>query len=90
MPWFRNHYICTVCEGHWHAEAAEAEDAHCIHCRAYDVAPYRSDDVSRVIDRDGARFVVMECVKVTKRGPNWRAVKRFDTRDAAKAYLAQR
>jgi len=90
MPWFRNHYACTVCEGHWHAEAAEAESVHCVHCRAYDVAPYRSDDFSRVIDRDGARFVVMECVKVTKRGPNWRAVKRFDTRDAAKAFLAQR
>ena len=90
MPWFRNHYVCTVCEGHWHAEAAEPESVHCVHCRAYDVSPYRSDDFTRVIDRDGARFVVMECVKVTKRGPNWRAVKRFDTRDAAKAFLAAR
>lgn len=46
MPWFRNHYVCTACEGHWIAEHAEALDAHCPHCRAYDVAPYRSDDLA--------------------------------------------
>jgi DNA-directed RNA polymerase subunit RPC12/RpoP len=48
MPWFRNHYVCTVCEGHWLAEATEAQDANCPHCRAFDVVPYRSDDLTRV------------------------------------------
>ena len=48
MTWFRNHYVCTVCEGHWLAEAAEVQDADCPHCRAYDVVPYRSDDLTRI------------------------------------------
>ena len=46
MAWFRNHYVCSACEGHWIAEATEAIDAHCPHCRVYDVTPYRSDDLS--------------------------------------------
>lgn len=46
MAWFRNHYVCTACEGHWIAESAEAIEAHCPHCRVYDVVPYRSDDIA--------------------------------------------
>ena len=46
MAWFRNHYICTACEGHWLIECVEVQDEHCPHCRAYDVTPYRSDDLT--------------------------------------------
>jgi len=46
MAWFRNHYVCTACDGHWIAESAEALEEHCPHCRAYDVSPYRSDDLA--------------------------------------------
>jgi hypothetical protein len=46
MAWFRNHYICTACEGHWLVECVEVQDEHCPHCRAYDVTPYRSDDLT--------------------------------------------
>jgi hypothetical protein len=90
MPWFRNHYICTACEGHWLAEQAEAQGADCPHCRAYDIAPYKSDDWSRVVDRQGDRYVVLECVKVTSHGPDYRARKRFGSNAEATAFLAQR
>lgn len=90
MPWFRNHYVCHVCEGHWHAEHAEMQDANCPHCRTFGVTAYRSEDWSRVIDRAGDRFVVLECVKVDARGPDWRALQAFDSRDEAKAFLASR
>jgi hypothetical protein len=46
MAWFRNHYVCTACEGHWILECVEVQDQHCPHCRAYDVVPYRSDDMA--------------------------------------------
>ena len=49
MAWFRNHYVCTACEGHWIAESAEALEEHCPHCRAYDVTPYRSDDLTILV-----------------------------------------
>lgn len=48
MAWFRNHYVCTACDGHWIAEGVEALDTDCPHCHAYDVAPYRSDDLTAV------------------------------------------
>ena len=90
MPWFRNHYICTVCQGHWLAEHAEQQESDCPHCRAYDIAPYKSDDWSRVIERDGDKFVVLECVRVNAHGADYRTRKRFTSQDEAKAFLAGR
>jgi hypothetical protein len=53
MAWFRNHYVCLACEGHWLAEHAEAIEADCPFCRAYDVAPYKSRRLDA--DRRGGR-----------------------------------
>ena len=49
MAWFRNHYVCSACEGHWILECVAVQDEHCPHCRAYDVTPYRSDDLTLVV-----------------------------------------
>jgi hypothetical protein len=49
MAWFRNHYVCAACEGHWILECVEVQDEHCPHCRAYDVTPYRSDDLTVLV-----------------------------------------
>lgn len=53
MAWFRNHYVCLACDGHWIAEGTEIADADCPHCRAYDVTAYRSDDLSVVVAKTG-------------------------------------
>ena len=50
MAWFRNHYVCLACEGHWLAEQAEEIEADCPFCRAYDVAPYKSDDWTPIVE----------------------------------------
>ena len=57
MSWFRNHYVCVACEGHWLAESSEVQDADCPHGRAYDVVPYPSDDLTRVVVRAPAAKV---------------------------------
>ena len=49
MSWFRNQYVCEACDGHWIAEHTEVIEAHCPHCRAYDVVPYRSDDLTIIV-----------------------------------------
>ena len=49
MAWFRNHYLCSACEGHWIAECVEVQDEHCPHCRAYDVVAYRSDNLDIIV-----------------------------------------
>lgn len=59
MAWFRNHYVCLVCDGHWIAEGTEIADADCPHCRAYDVTAYRSDDLSVVVAKTGTKTGTM-------------------------------
>jgi hypothetical protein len=49
MALFRNHYVCAACDGHWIAESVEVLEVDCPHCRVYDVAPYRSDDLTVVM-----------------------------------------
>ncbi len=61
MAWFRNHFICTACEGHWLIECVEVQDEHCPHCRAYDVTPYRSDDLT---------VIALKAVAVKMRRPD--------------------
>ena len=90
MAWFRNHYFCFDCEGHWLAEAAEDREADCPFCRAFDVTPYKSDDWTRVVEPRGQGFVVLECVKVNAHGPDYRQRGRFKSRDAAQAFVAGR
>jgi hypothetical protein len=90
MPWFRNHYVCTACEGHWLAEHAEAQDDDCPHCRAYAVFPYKSDDYTHVIEPAGDAFLVLECTRVTAHGPDYKKRKRFPTREAAQAFIKAR
>jgi hypothetical protein len=95
MPWFRNHYVCIACDGHWLAEHAQAQDADadCPFCRAYGVTPYKSDDRTRIVAPQGGAeggFVVLECTQVGAQGPDDRPLGRFASRAAAAAFLAAR
>jgi hypothetical protein len=90
MPWFRNHYVCEACDGHWIAEHTEVIEAHCPFCRVYDVAPYKSDDWSLVVQPQDDGYVVLEAAAVTAQGPNYRPLGHFDSRDAARAFVAAR
>ena len=89
MAWFRNHYVCVACDGHWIAEHAAAQEADCLFCRAYDVTPYKSDDRSVLVEPEGDGFVVLECVEVSAHGPDYRTVGRFGNRDKAREFLAR-
>ncbi|MDO8876062.1 MAG: hypothetical protein Q8M24_02640 [Pseudolabrys sp.] len=90
MPWFRNHYVCKVCGGHWLAEGAESQEADCPHCRAYGVMPYKSDDWTCVIEPLGNGFVVLECTRVNAHGPDYKRRKRFPSREAAQEFIRSR
>lgn len=90
MPWFRNHYICAGCEGHWLAERAAAQEDDCPFCRALDVTPFKSDDWTLIVEPEGEVFVVLECAEVNAHGPDYRPLGRFVSRDAARAFVAGR
>lgn len=77
MPWFRNHYVCFACEGHWLAEHAEAVAADCPFCRVYDVVPYKSDDWSDSAELATSRMVedLRSVVRSVKRMTNKKPAK---------------
>ncbi len=93
MAWFRNHYVCDACNGHWIAEHVEVREAHCPFCRAYDVAPYKSDDWSVVVLPADEAYVVLECAKESEKSadrPDYRPLGSFPSLKQAKAFLAAR
>jgi hypothetical protein len=87
MAWFRHHFSCEACAGHWLAEAERAIEADCPLCGARDVAPYKSDDRSFVVEAAGARFAVLE---LSARGGACHQARRrsFANRAQAEAFRA--
>jgi hypothetical protein len=65
MAWFRNHYVCIACDGHWIAEGTEVIEADCPHCHAYDVVAYRHDDLSVVTAEAGTEKALVAALKAT-------------------------
>jgi hypothetical protein len=90
MPWFRHHYSCEGCEGHWLAEAASALAADCPFCATRDIFPYKSDDWTLIIEREGKAFAVLEAAVAESSHPNYRLLKTFAKRKEAEAYIADR
>ncbi|MEI9803233.1 MAG: hypothetical protein WDN48_00710 [Pseudolabrys sp.] len=88
MAWFRNHYVCIACQGHWVAELVAAHEDNCPFCRAYDVAPYKSDDWTLVVEPQGDAFVVLECAAANAHGPDYRPLREFASLGEAKAFVA--
>jgi hypothetical protein len=90
MAWFRNHYVCIACQGHWVAEHAATLEDDCPFCRAYDVAPYKSDDWTLVVEPQGEVFVVLECAAANAKGRDYRPLREFPSLNEARAFVAAR
>ncbi len=90
MPWYRHHYTCEGCDGHWLAEAAILIQADCPFCDVGDIFPYKSDDWTLKIERDGKKFAVLEASAAESKHPNYRLLKLFAKRKEAEAYIAGR
>jgi len=90
MPWFRHHYSCETCDGHWLAEAAFVVEGDCPFCGARDSFPYKSDDRTMFIEKQRKKFVVLEACRTTGNEPDYRKRQSFATRAEAEAFLANR
>ncbi len=58
MAWFLNHYLCYRCDTPWTDEWSCMCDDDCPHCGARHTSPYKSKDLTTVIEKDGDTFVV--------------------------------
>jgi hypothetical protein len=52
------------------------------------MSPYKSDDLTHVIQQEGNKFIVMWSPETAEHEPDYRELGTFPTRRQAKAFLA--
>jgi hypothetical protein len=87
MAWFRNHYLCERCDGTWTDERSCMCDDDCPRCGARHMSPYKSDDLTDIIERDGDKFVVLWSPETAEHDPDYRELGAFPTRQQAETFL---
>ena len=88
MAWFRNYYLCERCDSPWQDEWSCMCDDDCPFCGARHMSPYKSDNLTEVIERDGDRFLVYWSPETAEHDPDYRELGVFPTRAQAEAFLA--
>ncbi|MBZ0146425.1 MAG: hypothetical protein K8F62_02640, partial [Pseudorhodoplanes sp.] len=58
------------------------------HCGARHMTPFKSDDLTQVIEREDGEFVVLWSPETAEDDPDYCELGRFPTRDKAVAFLA--
>lgn len=87
MAWFANHYVCARCGWFWTDEWSCTCDDDCPECGARHMSPVESDDLTLVIRKRGAMFVVWRSTPSAEDGPDYREVIEFPTYDRALRFV---
>lgn len=88
MAWYRNHYHCARCGHEWPDEWSCMCDDDCPQCDARHMSPYRSDDLTEVIENDGEEFVALWSPETAEHDPAYVELGRFRTYTEAETFLA--
>jgi len=88
MAWFYNHYICERCDSIWADEWSCMCDDDCPRCGARHMSPYKSEDLTEVIEQNGDKFIVLWSPETAEHHPDYRQLGAFTTRQQAEAFLA--
>lgn len=56
MAWFLNFYKCGQCRRRW---TDEWRDDQCPSCGFRDMTPYKTDDLTELVEREGDEFIVL-------------------------------
>ena len=59
----------------------------CPHCGARHMSPFKSNDLTEVILREGKKFIVLWSPETAGNDPDYRELGRFTTRREAEAFL---
>ena len=90
MAWFRNYYECARCGHKWPDEWSCMCDDDCPKCDARHMSPYKSVDLTEIIQSDGNEFVVLWSPETAEHDPAYCELGRFPSRHKAKTFLATR
>ena len=88
MAWFSNHYICERCDTTWTDEWSCMCDDDCPKCGARHMTPFKSEDLTEVIEQREDAFIVLWSPETAENRPDYRELGRFQSRKAAIAFLA--
>jgi len=88
MAWFLNFYKCERCNRRWIDEWSCMCDDECPHCGARHMTPFKSDDLTELVEQDGDEFVVLRSPDSAEHDPDYRELGRFLTRAKADQFLA--
>jgi hypothetical protein len=88
MAWFLNHYICDRCDSPWADAWSCMCDDDCPHCGSRHLTPFKSDDLTTIIEQDGDAFVVLWSPESAEHDPDYRELGTFPTREKAEAFIA--
>jgi len=86
MAWFCNHYKCDRCGKTWDDEWSCMCDDDCPHCGARHMSPSDSDDLTKVVVRDGPEYVVLWSPESAGHDPDYRELGRFQTLAQAESF----
>ena len=88
MAWFCNYYICERCDTPWTDEWSCTCDDDCPQCGSRHYSPFKSDDLTYVVEQDGERFIVLWSPETAEDDPDYCELESFATREAAAEWLA--
>ena len=88
MAWFNNHYQCVRCARTWQSEWSCMCDDDCPFCGARHMTPTDSDDMTEIVRSEEGSFLVLRSPDDAEHEPVYTEVDRFDSSEAAAAYLA--
>jgi hypothetical protein len=87
MAWFRNFYVCADCDSVWTDEWSCMCDDDCPRCGGRHMSPYRSDDLTEIIEPRRGDFVVLWSPETAEDNPDYRELATFATQEQAEAFL---
>lgn len=87
MAWFRNFYRCERCSKVWRDEWSCTCDDECPHCGARDMTPFKSTDLTELVEQEGDEFVVMRSPDAAEDDPEYEEIGRFRTQAQAEEFL---
>ena len=87
MAWFRNYYECARCDSKWKDDWSCMCDDDCRRCGARHMSPYKSDDLTEIIEKHDQAYIVLRSPDTAEDMPDYREIARFSKRKQAKDYL---
>jgi hypothetical protein len=87
MAWFLNKYVCDRCDKDWTSEWSCCCDDECAHCGARGISPKHSSDLTVVIHKQEATFIVLWSPETAEYDADYRELGHFPTRQLAEAFI---